>query len=99
MQHTRGSPWHPQTRGRIEYRHQALKYRLLLESHCLPGDRERGIEALVAHYCHRRYHERLGKLTPAEVYCGRGNPVMLEKKRIMGETLKRRRLLHRGQAA
>jgi transposase InsO family protein len=36
MTHTRGAPYHPQTQGKIERRHQPLKNRILLENYILP---------------------------------------------------------------
>jgi hypothetical protein len=70
MEHTRGSPCHPQTQGKIERWHQTLKNRILLENHFLPGALEARIGAFVDHYNHRRYHESLANLTPADVYFG-----------------------------
>jgi Integrase core domain len=60
------------TQGKIERWHQTLKNRILLENYYLPGDLEAQIEAFVADYNHRRYHESIGNLTPADVYFGRG---------------------------
>ena len=77
MQHTRGSPCHPQTQGKIERWHQTLKNRILLENYFLPGDLEAQIAAFVEHYNHRRYHESLDNLTPADVYFGRGQTILL----------------------
>ena len=71
MDHVRGSPNHPQTEGKIERWHQTLKNRILLENYYLPGDLEAHIERFVEHYNHRRYHESLKNLTPADVYFGR----------------------------
>jgi putative transposase len=99
MEHTRGSPSHPQTQGKIERWHQTLKNRILLENYFLPGDLEAQIAAFVEHYNHRRYHESLGNLTPADVYFGRGQTIMLDRERIKRETIKQRRLLHRKAAA
>ena len=65
--HIRGAPNHPQTQGKIERWHQTLKNRILLETYFLPGDLEAQIDAFVAHYNHRRYHESLGNLTPTDV--------------------------------
>jgi len=70
MEHVRGAPYHPQTQGKIERWHQTLKNRILLENYYLPGDLEAQIDAFVAHYNHRRYHESLSNLTPADVYFG-----------------------------
>ena len=50
-------------------------------------------------YNHRRYHESLKNLTPADVYFGRGQTILLERERIKRQTIQNRRLLHRGQAA
>ena len=99
MSHVRGAPLHPQTQGKIERWHQTLKNRILLENYFLPGDLERQVAAFVDHYNHRRYHESIGNLTPADVYFGRGQTILLERERIKRDTIKTRRLQHRGHAA
>ena len=99
MQHVRGAPYHPQTQGKIERWHQTLKNRILLENYYLPGDLERQIAAFVEHYNHGRYHESLGNLTPADVYVGRGDAILLERERIKRQTIANRRLQHHAQAA
>src|SRR5437016_6140451 len=71
MRHTRGAPYHPMTQRKIERWHQTLKNRILLENYYLPGDLEAQIDAFVAYYNHRRYHEIIDSLTPADVYSGR----------------------------
>ncbi len=58
-------------KGKIERWHQTLKNRILLENYFLPGDLEAQIAAFVADYNHRRYHESIDNLTPADVYFGR----------------------------
>jgi len=68
MRHVRGAPHHPQTQGKIERWHQTLKNRILLENYYLPGDLQAQIGRFVEHYNHRRYHESLENLTPADVY-------------------------------
>ena len=75
--HVRGAPCHPQTQGKIERWHQTLKNRILLENYYLPGDLEAHIDRFVDHYNHRRYHESLQNLTPADVYFGRGQTILL----------------------
>ena len=94
MRHTRGAPYHPMTQGKIERWHQTLKNRILLENYYLPGDLEAQIDAFVAYYNHRRYHESIDNLTPADVYFGRGQTILLERERIKRKTIQNRRLLH-----
>jgi putative transposase len=99
MEHVRGAPNHPQTQGKIERWHQTLKNRILLEHYYLPGDLETQVRAFVEHYNHRRYHESLSNLTPADVYFGRGEAILLERERIKRQTILDRRLRHHAQAA
>ena len=99
MDHVRGAPNHPQTQGKIERWHQTLKNRILLENYYLPGALEQAVEAFVEHYNHCRYHESLGNLTPADVYFGRGQDILGERRKIKEQTLKQRRLLNQRQAA
>lgn len=99
MDHVRGAPYHPQTQGKIERWHQTLKNRILLENYFLPGDLNASIERFVEHYNHHRYHESLRNLTPADVYFGRGETILLERERIKQNTFKQRRLQYRNQAA
>src|SRR6201997_2074012 len=98
MAHIRGAPYHPMTQGKIERWHQTLKNRILLENYYLPGDLEAQIKAFVADY-NLRYHEGVGNLTPADVYFGRGQTILIERERIKRQTIANRRLLHQRQAA
>jgi putative transposase len=99
MVHSRGAPYHPMTQGKIERWHQTLKNRILLEHYFLPGDLEAQVAAFVAYYNEQRYHESLGNLTPADVYFGRGQAILLERERIKRQTLQQRRLRHQERAA
>ena len=99
MGHVRGAPYHPQTQGKIERWHQTLKNRILLENYYLPGDLEASIGRFVDHYNHRRYHESLSNLTPADLYFGRGQTILLERERIKRNTIQKRRLQHQTKAA
>ena len=99
MSHVRGAPYHTQTQGKIERWHQTLKNRILLENYYFPGDLEAQIAAFIDHYNHRRYHESLENLTPADVYFGRAQAILLERARIKRNTITQRRLLHRNIAA
>lgn len=99
IDHVRGAPCHPQTQGKIERWHQTLKNRILLENYYLPGDLEAQVEAFVEHYNHRRCHESLRNLTPADVYFGRGQTILLDRQRIKRQTIQLRRLIHHQLAA
>ena len=87
MGHVRGAPNHPQTQGKIERWHQTLKNRILLENYYLPGDLEAHVDRFVEHYNHQRYHESLRNLTPADVYFGRGQTILLQRERLKRETI------------
>ena len=65
----------------------------------MPGQLEAQIEAFVEHYNHRRYHESLNNVTPADVYFGRAQTILLERQRIKYQTIRQRRLLNLKQAA
>jgi putative transposase len=57
------------------------------------------IARFVEHYNHRRYHESLQNLTPADVYFGRGQTILLQRERIKRDTIRQRRLQHQLKAA
>lgn len=99
MDHVRGAPNHPQTQGKIERWHQTLKNRILLENYFLPGDLEAKIHGFVDHYNHRRYHESIGNLTPADAYYGRGTAILERRAKIKKQTIHHRRLCHQNKAA
>jgi transposase InsO family protein len=99
MEHVRGAPNHPQTQGKIERWHQTLKNRILLENHYLPGALEAAIGTFVDHYNHRRVHESLGNVTPADAYFGRAPAILEERRRIKEQTIRQRRLLNQTCAA
>ena len=81
MTHTRGQPYHPMTQGKIERYHRSLKNRILLEHYYLPGQLEARLAEFVDFYNHRRYHESLGKLTPADSYFGRGSVILARRQK------------------
>jgi putative transposase len=85
--------------GKIERWHQTPKNRILLENYFLLGDLEARITGFVENHNHRRYHESLDNLTPADVYFGRSHTVLLQRERIKRKTIQQRRLHHRKAAA
>ena len=99
IRHIRGAPFHPQTQGKIGCWYQTQKNRIFLENYYLRGHLEARIDAFVDHYNNQHYHEAIGNLTPADVYFGRGQTILIERERIKRQTIANRRLLHRRQAA
>jgi putative transposase len=91
MQHTRGAPYHPMTQGKIERYHRSMKNVVKLENYYSPWELERAIALFVEYYNHRRYHESLGNVTPADMYEGRQVEVLTRRERIKCETMERRR--------
>jgi len=86
-------------KGKIERWHQTLKNRILLENYYLPGDLEASIGAFVERYNHRRYHESLANLPPADVCFGRDPAIIDRRRKIKDLTIRKRRLAHQCQAA
>jgi putative transposase len=89
--HTRGAPYHPMTQGKIERYHRSLKNVVKLDHYYSPGELERAIGRFVEDYNHRRYHESLHNVTPADVYGGRQATILARRERIKYRTLQRRR--------
>jgi transposase InsO family protein len=91
MRHTRGAPYHPMTQGKIERYHRSMKNVVKLENYYSPWELERAIAVFVDYYNHRRYHESLGNVTPADMYEGKQVAVLTRRERIKRETMERRR--------
>jgi len=91
MKHTRGAPYHPMTQGKIERYHRSMKNVVKLEHYYTPWELERAIARFVEHYNHRRVHESLCNVTPADMYAGWQQAILCRRERIKRETLERRR--------
>ncbi len=94
MKHTRGRPYHPQTQGKIERWHRSMKNQILLDNYYLPGELELRLQIFVNYYNHERYHESLDNLTPADVFYGRGDAILEQRKQIKQATMAMRRQMH-----
>lgn len=95
MKHIRGRANHPQTQGKIERYHRSMKNIVKLEHYYLPEELKARIEEFVAYYNNRRYHESLQNVTPADVYFGRAEQVLKQRKLIKEKTMKNRRKNHK----
>jgi len=89
--HSRGKPYHPMTQGKIERYHRSMKNILLLDNYYSPEELKAPIAEFVEYYNHRRYHESLANVTPADVYHGRAAEILARRERIKNETIRRRR--------
>ena len=93
MRHTRGAPYHPMTQGKIERWHQTLKNRILLENFIICP----AISKLRSMYSSRitttgAVTRGIDNLTPADVYFGRSQTILLERERIKRKTIQNCRL-------
>ena len=95
FRHTRGKPYHPMTQGKIERYHRSMKNVLLLDNYYCPEDLKAQIAEFVTHYNHRRYHESLDNVTPADVYHGRAATILAQRDRIRRQTIEGRRREYR----
>ena len=92
MDHTRGTPYHPQTQGKIERYHRSMKNVVKLENYYFPWELEAAIGEWVEHYNHERYHESLDNVMPADVYQGRRNDILDQRALTKSRTLSQRKI-------
>ncbi len=91
LAHTRGAPHHPMTQGKIERDHRSMKNVVKLEKHDSPWELERAVAHFVDHYNHRRLHEALENVTPADVYERRRPAILARREQIKRRTLAQRK--------
>jgi RNA-directed DNA polymerase len=86
------APHHPQTNGKIERFHETLKARMNLLVYTSPDQLRRTMQQFIDYYNHRRYHEAIGNMTPADVYYGRREEILRrreeQKQRTIDERLR-----------
>lgn len=91
IKHIRGKPLHPQNQGKIERYHRSIKSVVLLDNYYCPEQLSEAIKQYVDYYNTNRYHESLDNLTPEDVYLGRGEQILKQRKTIKEKTIKQRR--------
>ena len=91
IQHVRGAPYHPQTQGKIERYHRAMKSIVKLDNYYAPSDLEHTIANFVAYQNSQRYHESLNNLTPTDVDFGRDQAVLNRQEEVKRQTIRQRR--------
>ena len=85
------SPFHPQTNGIVERYQQTLKGEVNRIPYEMPSELRRAIESFVEYYNHRRYHEALENVTPADVYFDRKDSILARRKEAKQKTLQARK--------
>ena len=91
IRHILASPYHPQTKGKIERYHQSIKREVNQVPYDVPRNLEAAISDFVSYHNNRRYHKALRNVMPADVLYGRREQILRERKEIQTQTLKRRK--------
>jgi putative transposase len=91
IQHIKGRPNHPQTQGKIERYHRTMKNVIKLENYYSPDHLRLKIDEFIQYYNHQRYHESLENLTPADVYFGRKDERLNQRRLCKLKTMKKRK--------
>ena len=89
--HTCRAPSDPMTQGKIERYHRSMKNVVKLEHYYSPCEVEWAVAHFVEDYNHRRYHEALQNVTPADMFFGRQAAILSRGERIEQRTRKRRK--------
>ena len=90
IRHIYCAPHHPQTNGKIERFHETLKARMNLLVYTSPEELRRTMQDLIEYYNHRRYHEAIGNVTPADVYYGRREATLRRRAEQNQRTIEQR---------
>jgi len=90
IRHIYCAPHHPQTNGKIERFHETLKARMNLLVYTSPDELRRTMQNFIDYYNHRRYHEAIGNVTPADVYYGRREEILRRREEQKQRTIEER---------
>jgi len=90
IRHIYCAPHHPQTNGKIERFHETLRARMNLLVYTSPDELRRTMQDFIAYYNHRRYHEAIGNVTPADVYYGRREEILRRRTEQKQRTIEER---------
>lgn len=85
---------HPQTQGKIERYHRTMKNIVKLNHYYCPDELIDAVDGFVNYYNHKRYHESLDNVTPADVYFGKKELILRRRERIKTQNMTMRRVLY-----
>ena len=92
IRHILASPFHPQTNGKLEQYHRAIKLDVNQIPYDVPGNLEDSITEFVNYYNNRRYHKALGNVNPPDVLDGRREQILQKRKKVQAQIFQPRRL-------
>jgi putative transposase len=82
---------HPQTNGKVERLNRTAKEKLTLIVHASPEAFDRALAEFRHWYNYEHYHEGIGNLHPADVYYGRADAILEQRKQLKDQTKKTRK--------
>jgi putative transposase len=91
INHITAAPYHPETNGKIERYHRTVKGEIKLLPYETPSALRGAIRSFVEYYNYERYHEGLGNVTPYDVYTGRRDELLQQRKEVRRSTLEARK--------
>ena len=94
VQPINGRANHPQTQGKIERYHRTMKNIVKLNHYYCPDELIDAVEDFVNYYNHKRYHESLDNVTPADVYFGKKEQILRRREKIKIQNMTMRRALY-----
>lgn len=91
INHITATPYHPETNGKIERYHRTVKGEIKLLPYETPSALREAIRSFVEYYNYERYHEGLDNVTPYDVYTGRRDELLQQRKEVRRSTLEARK--------
>jgi putative transposase len=90
IRHIRGTPYHPQSRGKIERFNRTIKGKLCLVVYCSPDELKKAAGVSIPDY-NATPHEALDNVSPNDVYAGRKEEILKKRREKKRLTLERRK--------
>ena len=94
IEHINGRPYHPQTQGKIERYHRSMKNVVKLDNYYSPDQLRERIHEWVEYYNNDRYHESLENLKPVDVYLGKAERILKQRRKTKEKTIRKRRRIN-----